>query len=153
VEVIEVYFLLVGHTHGQIDQFFSRFALFLSRLPAKTLPELCWSLYHAYNRPSASRRVARNPRKAQPEVRKRVPVKSFVVDSVVDVSSWLLKLNPTKNGTFKGSTKYPLQNKHAFKFELVNGAVQISSKTFSTDQDWTVQPYFAKHLLCRMHGS
>jgi hypothetical protein len=49
LEIIEIYFLPVGHTHGQIDQMFSALSKYLKTFPAKTLPELLYSLAQAYN--------------------------------------------------------------------------------------------------------
>ncbi len=141
VESIEIYFLVKGHTHGQIDQLFSRLALWLKRLPAKTLAELRWSLYQCYNRPSQSMRRSRNPRKPQ-VARERVPVKTFIVDSVVDVANWLAPINPHKTGKLNGQNTYNLHETHAFRLDLVNdGDVQLSSKTYARDEHWQVNIY------------
>lgn len=51
IDECEVYFLLVGHTHGQIDQMFSVLARFLKFHPAKTLPELAWALWYNFFNP------------------------------------------------------------------------------------------------------
>ena len=149
VESIEVYFLPVGHTHGQIDQLFSRLSVFLKRLPAKTLPELCWSLYQAYNQPSKPRRVPRNPRKERPLARERVPVKSTVIDSVVDVNEWLMKVNPNTTRVFKSKKNtFKLKKSHGFKFELNrDGDVMISSKEWASTVEWEVAWYFIFYFI------
>ena len=140
VESIEVYFLPVGHTHGQIDQLFSRLSFFLKRMPAKTLPELCWSLYQAYNQPSKPRRVPRNPRKNQAPMKERVPVRASVVDSVVDVVHWSHQIHPNVTKVFaRKKNTFKLKDTHAFRMWLEpDGDVHIASKTYAVDPEWKV---------------
>ena len=135
-----MYFLPVGHTHGQIDQLFSRLSFFLKRMPAKTLPELCWSLYQAYNQPSKPRRVPRNPRKNVAPAKERVAVKATVVDSVVDVVHWLNQINPKVTKVFSGKKNtFKLKNTHAFRMWLEpSGDVHIAAKTYASDPEWKV---------------
>lgn len=139
METIECYFLPVGHTHGQIDQMFSRLSVFLNRRwQAKTLPELQWCLYQSYNNPAKSRRVSRNPRKPPNAQRERIPVTSSVIDSVVDVAHWLEPMNPNINGTFtRGAV--PLRGVHAFQFKRsTHGDVLLSSKEWASSPAWQV---------------
>lgn len=148
VETIEVYFLPVGHTHGQIDQMFSRLAVFLKRMPAKTLPELRWALYQAFNKPGKASRLSRNPRKeadpAKPPPRLRVPVVSTVVDSVVDIAQWLHEMMPPQSKVFQGRDKrFTLKDSHAFKLQLnAFQDVEISSKNYAVDPVWQVYLLF-----------
>lgn len=138
---IEVYFLPKGHTHGQIDQMFSRLAHFLKRMPPKTLPELCWCLYQAYNQPSKPRRLSRNPVKPPGPVRERIPVKSTIIDSVVDVNHFLNCLHPDTTRVFKGrDNTFKLHGSHAFRFALnADGDVTISVKQWAADVAWQVK--------------
>ena len=120
---------------------FSRLSLFLKRLPAKTLPELQWSLYQAFNQPAKCRRraTAENKNDRTPQV--RIPVKSFVVETVVDTKEWLAPMNPYLNGTFKGAGRtYVLQGTHAFKFARnQDGDVTLGGKKWATDPMWLVR--------------
>jgi hypothetical protein len=86
-------------------------------------------------------RRSRNPRKPQ-VARERVPVKTFIVDSVVDVANWLAPINPHKTGKLNGQNTYNLHETHAFRLDLVNdGDVQLSSKTYAQDKHWQVNIY------------
>ncbi len=158
VETIEVYFLPKGHTHGQIDQFFSRLAVFLRRMPGKTLAELRWALYQAYNKPSQVSRAPRNPRgplsekAAAKALRSRVPVVSHIIESVVDVAHWLKKMNPSVTNKFKKTaTQFNLRKTHAFKFELnAKQEVVISAKNYAVDKEWLVTICTSLFRICFM---
>ena len=112
-------------------------------MPAKTLPELCWSLYQAYNQPTKPRRVPRNPRKNQAPAKERVPVKATVVDSVVDVTHWLHNIHPKQTKVFVGrKNTFKLKDTHAFRMWLQpDGDVYIAAKTYAASPEWTVAKF------------
>src|SRR3954454_24271676 len=86
VERIEIYFLPKGHTHGEIDQMFSCLARFLAKNPAKSLPELMFSLQEAYN----NRRKKKAKKQAQSgDLKQDKSVTCQIIDTVVDVVTWL----------------------------------------------------------------
>ena len=116
-------------------------------MPAKSLPELCWSLYQAYNQPTKPRRVARNPRKNRAPAKERVPVKATVVDSVVDVSHWLRPINPNTTKVFASrENTFKLKDSHAFRMWLQpNGDVHIAVKEFAVQPEWQVYIF---HFFC-----
>lgn len=149
MDCVEIYFLPKGHTHGQIDQMFSRLAMFLKRLPAKTLPELCWALYQAFNAPSKPTRVARNPRKTPSKARERIPVKTATIESVVDVNYWLESLHPTTTKVFNGvANTFRLHGSHAFRLCLNDqGDVTLSAKEWAADLVWEVDISYYSTLL------
>jgi hypothetical protein len=125
--VIEIYFLPVGHTHGQIDQMFSRISVFLRRFPAKTLPELMYCLSQAYNNPTKKKA---KKAKAENKVQDK-EVTSVVIDSCVDVKTWTEDLidNTQKR-------RMALSGSHAFQFQLnpTNpDEVLVRSKEWASD--------------------
>lgn len=56
IKRIYVNFLPIGHTHGQIDQMFSKLANYLKHSPAKTFPELLYAMYKCFNNPGSTRK-------------------------------------------------------------------------------------------------
>ena len=138
---IEVYFLPVGHTHGQIDQMFSCLAKWLDKWPANTLEELQASLNACYNNPKPSLTTTNrkpNLKRAPVQGDKPVtghPVHSEVVDSVVDVDKWLEGLE------IKGAKKlYRLRDSHAFQLSLdsTRQKVILKTKQYAANEDWLV---------------
>jgi hypothetical protein len=131
--VIEIYFLPVGHTHGQIDQMFSNFSQFLKKWPAKTLLELCFSLKESYNN--------RNKRKAKKQAmssedKRDTEVNIQVIDNVVDVVSWLQSME------IKGSRSHlTLRDSHAFQLQLDTSGnhVIVRSKQYAVLKEWLVR--------------
>ena len=139
---VEVYFLPVGHTHGQIDQMFSCLAKWLKKWPASTLEELQASLNECYNNPKKTVTTLNrksNPKRASVHTDEQSvtghPVISEVVDSVVDVDKWLEGLeDPTarKHYTLKGS--------HAFQLTLDSTRTKVILKTkqYADNEHWLV---------------
>ncbi len=86
IKVVKIYFLPVGHTHGQIDQLFSVYSTYLKWNPAKTLAELCQNLYLAYNNPKKKYKVSKKKKIVVEEAKEvpKVPVRTEIMDSVVD---------------------------------------------------------------------
>lgn len=126
VKRIEIYFLPVGHTHGQIDQMFSRLSVFLKRLPAKSLPELQWSLEEAYFKTKQQKRPC--------TYLKKKPI-TQVIDTVTDVNTWLdglLDLDEKK--------KWNLKDSLAYQFLLNDNldGVYLKSKILAANTDWKV---------------
>ena len=84
VKEIRLYFLPVGHTHGQIDQYFSVYSVYLRRNSAKALAELRHALFLAYNNPKKKYKKY-TPKKKKEEkeepVRQRIPVYTEVMTS------------------------------------------------------------------------
>lgn len=127
---IEIYFLPVGHTHGQIDQMFSRLSVFLKRLPAKTLPELQWSLEQAYFKTKTQKRPS--------SYVKKTPI-TQVIDSVTDVSAWLdgfLDQDEKKKWNLTDSLAYQLLPNEA------QDSVFLKSKALANNPDWKVNLLF-----------
>jgi hypothetical protein len=131
-ETIEIYFLLVGHTHGQIDQMFSCFAQYLKKFPAKTIPELCFGLHESYN--NAKKRKAKK-QTYQGEEKKDKPVNTQVIDTVVDVVTWLQTIEIPRAKNNMG-----LRKSHAFqlKLDISKDLVLVRSKEYSVSPDWLV---------------
>ena len=138
---VEVYFLPVGHTHGQIDQMFSCLSKWLKRYPASTLEELQASLYECYNNPKPRvTTVNRKPKPKRAPVHGDKPVKghpviSEVVDDVVDVDSWLHGLE------IEGARRlYQLHGSHALQLTLdsTRQKVILKTKQYADNQDWLV---------------
>jgi hypothetical protein len=132
-DVIEVYFLPVGHTHGQIDQMFSCLAILLKRLPAKTLPELCFSLQEAYNNPKKKKAKKQRRQKDGEVKRQDKQVNIQVIDSVVDVATWLKSLINKE-----GKKNMTLRDSHAFqlKRDQTGEVVLIRSKQWAANSTW-----------------
>lgn len=123
---IEIYFLPVGHTHGQIDQMFSRLSVFLKRLPAKTLPELQWSLEQAYFKNKTHKRPL--------PYLKKSPI-TQVIESVTDVGAWidgLLNEDEKKKWNLTDSLAYQLLPNEA------QDSVFLKSKALANNPDWKV---------------
>ncbi len=145
--MIEVYFLPVGHTHGQIDQFFSVYSVYLKRNPAKTLVELRQNLYLAYNNPKKKyRKYTPKKKKKEQEIVEdqkevpKVPVNTQVIDSVVDFSNWL-------NDFLVKEEKKSMVLKDSHAFKLVNDSmnpevVLVFSKQYAATNSWKVFFYF-----------
>ncbi len=134
VKRIEIYFLPVGHTHGQIDQLFSRLSVFLKRLPAKTLPELCWSLQQAFFNTKKHNLTCNYVKKK--------PI-SVVIDSVTDVNLWLqglLDKTQQKNWNLNASLAYQ------FCLNDSGNGVLLKSKLLAVNSDWQVCVLFYNHL-------
>ena len=108
---VKLSFLMVGHTHDQVDQVFSRFSVWLSHHDCITVDELMAGFAEAYT------------------FEFRIPAKSYVVDKVIDVEKWLAPVRENVDGYSK---------LHGFKFELDNGAVRMSTRFMNAKQrkDW-----------------
>jgi hypothetical protein len=136
VSCIEIYFLLKGHTHGQIDQMFSCFSQLLKKLPAKTLMELLYSLRLSYN--NHKKKKAKKQQNSNDEKRD-AEVNVQVVDTVVDVVSWL-------DGTeIPGARRnMKLKDSHAFQLQLDSSGDQVicRSKEFAVNKEWLVRSIF-----------
>ncbi len=123
---IEIYFLPVGHTHGQIDQMFSRLSVFLKRLPAKTLPELQWSLEQSYFKTKKEKRPS-------PYLKKK-PI-TQVIDSVTDSGTWLQGLLNEDE-----KKKWNLVDSLAYQLVLNESqdGVYLKSKALAANDKWMV---------------
>lgn len=145
VDRIEVYFLPVGHTHGQIDQMFSCLAKWLKRWPASTLEELQESLNQCYNNPTKiATKITRKPQKTRAPVHEDKQVKghrvySEVVDSVVDVDTWLEGLEVPQ-----ARSNYKLRLSHAFQLTLDSSRqrVLLKTKQYAENLHWMVRNFF-----------
>jgi hypothetical protein len=136
VEVVEIYFLAKGHTHGQIDQMFSVFSRYLKVHPARTLPELCFGLRTSYN--NEKKKKAKKQAEAG-EGKKDLEVTNQVVDTVIDVVTWLESLE------IKGARKrMGLQRSHAFQLQLgpMKDVVLVRSKEWAVSPEWLVSLIF-----------
>jgi hypothetical protein len=133
LSTIEIYFLPIGHTHGQIDQMFSCFSQFLKKWPAKTLLELCCSFKESYN----NRKKKKAKKQAQSSEEKRdAEVNIQVIDNVVDVVSWLQSME------IKGArARLVLKDSHAFQLQLDNSGnnVLVRSKQWAVLKEWLVR--------------
>lgn len=113
---------------------FSCLAKWLSKWPASTLEELQDSLYQCYNNPNKPvTETNRKPRLKRAPVHEDKKVKGFqvvteVVDTVVDVDSWLegLEIPGARNN-------YRLQESLAFQLSLdsTRQRVMLKSKQFA----------------------
>ena len=126
VKRIEIYFLPVGHTHGQIDQLFSRLSVFLKRLPAKSLPELCWSLEQAFFNKKKAKRPSNYVKKK--------PI-TVVIDRVTDANLWLKGLLDQHE-----KSKWNLSRSLGYQFSLTGSGdgVLLKSKEKAAFPDWQV---------------
>jgi hypothetical protein len=132
-----MYFLAKGHTHGQIDQMFSVFSQYLKKHPARTLLELCFGLLTSYN--NSNKKKAKKQAQ-EGEHKKDTEVNIQVVDSVVDVVSWL------KSMEIKGARKdMGLRKSHAFQIQLnpTKDVVLVRSKEWAVSTEWLVGSYFS----------
>jgi hypothetical protein len=133
ISVIELYFLPVGHTHGQIDQMFSCFSQFLKKWPAKTLLELCYSLKESYN--NRKKKKAKKQREIS-EDKRDAEINIQVIDNVVDVISWLQEME------IKGARSHlVLRDSHAFQLQLDYSGenVIVRSKQYAVLKEWLVR--------------
>lgn len=173
----EVYFLLVGHTHGQIDQMFSVLAKSLKYHPAKTLPELAWALWHNFFNPDKAKRKAMVPRQRAPSTSDNIPilpdylaqnpsveedkqeglplpkinqpkvskcrVHTEIIDSVVDIASWLSVFGPIAKDQMR------LRDSHAFKLELSQDKKQVLmySKQYASLRNWQVVSLYSRVFM------
>lgn len=125
----------VGHTHGQIDQMFSRLSVFLKRLPAKTLPELQWSLEQAY---------FKTKKKKRPSLYiKKKPI-TVVIDSVTDCGDWL-------DGLLIEEEKKKWNLADSLAYQLVPNASQdgvfLKSKALAANDEWMVYPLILSNYV------
>ena len=148
MDVIEIYFLCVGHTHGQIDQMFSCFARFIRLHPTRTLPELSYALKATaesyYKRSGRSRAPHKETaeelkkpfkqRKVRLDTHRKEPVKIQVIESVVDVASWLETfLEPSEKHNVE------ITKKHAFQLTRAGkDGVDLRTKMWAADAEWLV---------------
>jgi hypothetical protein len=128
-----------GHTHGQIDQMFSNLSQYLKIHPAKTIPELRHSFFLSYNNPV--KRKAKKQKKQEPDEAKRSsPAITELIETVVDVASWLapLEIKTARRG-------FGLHKSHAF--QLVTGPtnrdiILIRGKEWAMNEQWLVRCAF-----------
>jgi len=147
VDKIEIYFLPVGHTHGQIDQMFSCLSRYLKFKPAKTLPELCHSLHIAYNNPTKSK--AKKQKKQEGGEEKKAPDKEVItqiINTVVDIKTKVEAME------IKGARKkMTLKDSQAFMLERHRNGndVIVRSKQWASSGNWLVDTLFIINLICR----
>jgi hypothetical protein len=150
VDVVQIYYLLVGHTHGQIDQFFSNFATYLKMFPPRTLPELLYGLWYSYNNPDSLKKIRakkaqqriKTVKTHQEEVKSTQPkrVVAELIDQVADVDSWLDSLLDKTHRDF-----VLLQDNHGFQLtrdEVDPNVVNLQYKNSAGDPDWRVFFFF-----------
>ena len=119
---IKIGFLMVGHTHEDVDQVFSRFSSWLNRHAAITLDKLINGFSDSYT----------------PKPR------GYIVEHIFDITSWLTPYLNTMSMHSK-----PHQFK--ITLDESNRAV-IHTKKWSTDKEWTPcqssleQPYLLKAM-------
>jgi hypothetical protein len=105
---IELTFLMVGHTHADIDQFFSTISRKVFARAAKTLNKLKGLITTSTN---------------------ALPIHIFDTSNIRDVRAFL---TPALNNLFNHTTS------HAFLFMEVNGEVKLLSKEWADDPEWNV---------------
>ncbi|KAL3696719.1 hypothetical protein R1sor_010795 [Riccia sorocarpa] len=105
---VKIGFLLVGHTHDQIDQMFSRFSVRLRREKCFTLPSLVETIEAAY--------------KPKPKV--------TVLKESWDFTEWFR--SPTK----LLESLHGITFNQQFRIEKVNAEAKMWAKQFSTDEFW-----------------
>lgn len=105
---------------------FSRLSVFLKRLPAKTLPELQWSLEEAYFK-------TKKPKKPSPYI-KRKPI-TQVIDSVTDFGVFLDGLLVEEE-----REKWNLIDSLAYQLVLNESqdGVYLKSKALAVNEKWMV---------------
>ena len=105
---IKLGFLMVGHTHEDIDQLFSRFSRRLGWNPAMTVPELMEQFEECFT-----------PKPT-----------SVTVDKLFDISAWL---TPYFSKQIKNT-----MGPHLYKIEMnKDGKACIKTKHWSTDETWS----------------
>ena len=106
---IKVSFLMVGHTHEDIDQMFSRFSTWLNKNDAYDIEDLMSGFQASYTH-------------------SQVSPTSIKVDHVFNVSDWMDKY----------MSKISLTRRpHVFRFKKdAVGQVDIKCKLWSTDDSW-----------------
>ncbi|CAB4032559.1 Hypothetical predicted protein [Paramuricea clavata] len=103
---IKLSFLMVGHTHEDIDQMFSCFSRHLAKHDARTIPELFAEMESSYT-----------PKPSCEQLRCMFDVKKWMDGYVEDKISGHV-------------------HQQQFKFEMKNGKVLTFYKKWSTSKDW-----------------
>lgn len=116
-EKVKIGFLLVGHTHDQIDQMFSRYSVRLRRERCFTLPVLIETIQSSY--------------RPKPEV--------TILKETWDFTDWFRQpsrlFETLHNATFN----------QQFRIRMVDKQTRMWAKQFSTDEFW-LPPEGIKHL-------
>ena len=108
---VKLGFLLVGHTHDQIDQMFSRFSIKLAKKSAFDLPQICVLLEDAYV-PKPSIRI----------VEETYDFRSFAVGAATNMPS------------FAHLNDHSFQ--HQFRIKQVEEQTLMWCKKYSNFKDW-----------------
>ena len=113
---VKVGFLLVGHTHDQIDQMFSRFSVRLRRKKAFCLDSMLEVIEQAYN-----------PEPVIEVLAETIDFREFVFQKQSTSGPAIHQLN---NLTFQ----------HHVKFKIRNGKACLQGKYFVTSKSWLPEP-------------
>ena len=110
---------MVGHTHEDIDQFFSCIARYLEDHKVLTVEGVIEAIKHAY---------------------KKVPINVETIEQIFNIRDWEDDFVPDMHGHLRS---------YQFKFEWVDGKVEFSYKKRSTSRHWIVvdqskEPIFDK---------
>jgi hypothetical protein len=126
-DLVVVSFLLVGHTHFDVDQRFAPITFQLRRACIKTIEDLIAEYWAAY----------------QPESQ---PLKIEKVEAVGDYTHWLVE-NALKFAGFRGPAGTPDENRpHQFRFTATGptgicSGCKVDYKNFSVDEMlWNTKP-------------
>ena len=99
---------MVGHTHEDIDQFFSCIARYLKKHKVMTVSGLLKAIEKAY---------------------KTLPLRVERLNEMLNVRDWIDEKVPQMHGHLKA---------YQFKFEMVGEEVRFSTKKRSSSNDWTL---------------
>ena len=103
---------MVGHTHDQIDQMFSRFSIKLAKKSAFDLPQICALLEDAYF--------------PKPSIR--------IVEETYDFRSFAIGAAPTNMPSFVHLNDHSFQ--HQFRIKQVEDQTLMWCKKYSNFEDW-----------------